>query len=195
MTYSQFTLSDIKHKFHLTLNEETDLFATVAEATIGDTLTTILAENVPLALAIHTEKARSELIIAPILVEFRRILHHTVSLFSGVEFNIAEEEGLKRVCDFIISHSKEQLLVTAPVITVVEAKNDNIKIGLAQCIAQMLAAQLFNRQAENDVEVVYGIVTTGSIWKFLRLEAETVFISWEIKSTSAPRTVSGLRPV
>ena len=46
------------------LHERSDLFAQVAEVTLSDYLSMTLKENVPLALAINTEKARSELIIA-----------------------------------------------------------------------------------------------------------------------------------
>lgn len=56
-----------------------------------------------------------------------------------------------------------------PVISVVEAKNDNIKSGLAQCAAAMIASRIFNEQKGNLINTIYGIVTTGSIWKFLKL--------------------------
>ena len=57
---------------------------------------------------------------------------------------------------------------------VVEAKNDNLKAGLAQCIAEMVAARLFNERRGRELPRVYGVVTTGSLWKFLSLEAGTV---------------------
>ena len=34
----------------------------------------------------------------------------------------------------------------APVVVVVEAKNENMKQGIIQCIAEMVAAQQFNQQ-------------------------------------------------
>lgn len=48
--------------------------------------------------------------------------------------------------------------------------------GLGQCMAEMVAARLFNRQQEKDIEAIYGAVTTGNIWKFLKLEKQTIFI-------------------
>ena len=139
-------------------------------------LRSILDETAALALAIHTEKARSELIVAPILVEVRRRAKQTVSLFSGVDFSVDPANGLSGVCDFIISQSPEQLFVNAPVLAIVEAKNDNIKSGLGQCIAEMIAAQIFNAREGTMIETVYGVVTTGSIWKFLRLQQTQVSI-------------------
>ncbi len=56
----------------------------------------------------------------------------------------------------------------APVVALVEAKKDNIQSGLGQCIAQMIAAQLFNQEKGN--------VTTGTNWKFLRLTGQIIEI-------------------
>jgi hypothetical protein len=170
MAYSDFTLNEIKEKFQLVTEEETNIFSDVGEVEISNFLSEILKENIPLALAIHTEKARSEMIVTPILIELRKIVNHRISLFSGVEFNVDKEKGLNGVCDYIISLSKEQLYVSSPVISIVEAKNDNIKSGLAQCAAEMIASGIFNKQKGSLINTIYGIVTTGSIWKFLKLE-------------------------
>jgi len=170
MAYSDYTLSEIKEKFQLAIEEQTNIFPDVIEEKVSDFLNEILEENIPLALAIHTEKARSEMIVTPILIELRKLLNHRISLFSGVEFNIDKEKGLNGVCDYIISLSKEQLYVSSPVISVVEAKNDNIKSGLAQCAAEMIASRIFNEQKGNRINTIYGIVTTGSNWRFLKLD-------------------------
>ena len=176
MAYSDFKLSEIIQKFELTLNEVSGLFGDVPEEESSDLLTTILKENVDLAVSINTEKARSEMIISPILLEVRRKLNNEISLFSGVDFNVDNQQGLNGFCDFLISLSKEQLFIRAPVITLVESKNENLKSGLAQCIAEMLAAQLFNEQKQNAIKIVYGAVTIGTIWQFLKLEDKTISI-------------------
>ena len=72
-------------------------------------LRSVLDEYVPLAIVDRTEKARSELIIAPILVEVRRLTGRRISLFSGIEFNVGAEAGLIGYCDFILSRSPLQL--------------------------------------------------------------------------------------
>lgn len=170
MAYSDYTLSEIKEKFQLIIEAETNLFPDVKEEKISDSLSEILKENIPLALAIHTEKARSEMIVTPVLIELRKVLNHRISLFSGVEFNVDKEKGLNGVCDYIISLSKEQFYVSSPVISIVEAKNDNIKSGLAQCAAEMIASGIFNKQKGSQIKTMYGIVTTGSNWRFLKLD-------------------------
>jgi hypothetical protein len=176
MVYSNFTLPDMKRQFHLTINETTDLFISVGEVAGSAWLTETLRETLPLALAVHTEKSRSELLIAPILIELRKLAQHQVSLFSGIDFSVDPSQGLSGVCDFIIAQSPEQLFVSAPVLIVVEAKNEDIKGGLAQCIAAMLAARLFNDREGYAVATVYGTVTTGTTWRFLKLEPGLVYI-------------------
>jgi len=176
MAYSDFTLSKFKKNFNIRIDEETDLFANVEPTEISEKLSTSLEETTELALAINTEKARSEMIITPILLEVRRKANYQISLFSGSELNVDPETGLNGYCDFVISRSKEQLTINAPVMIIVEAKNENIKGGLGQCAAAMLAAQLFNQQEGNEIRTIYGAVTTGDIWKFLKLQGTDVFI-------------------
>lgn len=176
MSYSDFTLETVRKKLHLTIDEKVDIFADVLELQPSDLLTNTLNYNLPLALAINTEKARSELIIAPILVEIRRRFESQVSLFSGVDFNIEVSLGLNGVCDFLLGSSSEQLFVSAPVVAIVEAKKENLNGGLGQCIAEMFAAKIFNEREGNEITTIYGAVTTGNIWKFVRLTDLTVEI-------------------
>ena len=176
MAYSNFTLRQVEKDFHLQIEEKIDLYAHVQSIAPSDDLKRILTENIPLALAINTEKARSEFLIAPTLLELRRRSPIPISLFSGTEFSISPEQGLSGYCDYLISLSKQQLMISAPVIAIVEAKNEDIKSGLGQCIAEMVAAQLFNELENNDIETIYGIVTSGEIWKFLQISGKTVAI-------------------
>ena len=176
MAYSDFTLPELTRRFQLTIDEQPDLFPDVRQAPISPLLAEILRENTPLALAIQTEKARSEMIIAPILIEVRKMVSHQISLFSGVDFTVNPQQGLAGVCDFIISRSPEQLFVKAPVLMIFEAKNENFKAGMAQCIAAMVAARLFNEREGNDIPVMHGAVTTGNVWKFLKLEGQIALV-------------------
>lgn len=176
MAYSDFTLEKVQTDLGLTLAESIGLFADIPEVSYSNQLQEILDYNVPLALAINTEKSRSEMIITPILIELRKQLQSRISLFSGVEFNVNPEKALTGVCDFLISLSAEQLYVKAPVVALVEAKKENLNGGIGQCIAEMLAAQIFNETHNNTVPQVYGAVTTGNLWKFLRLTADVVEI-------------------
>jgi len=176
MAYSDFTLGKVKTDLNLVLDETRNLFKEVEEINPSALLRQTLDEYIPLATAISTEKARSELLIAPILTEVRRQAKYQVSLFSGSEFNVDPSKGLTGFCDFILSGSREQFDIIAPVITITEAKNENIKSGLGQCIAAMFAAQIFNRKVGNNVKTIYGAVTTGTTWRFITLEGNSVFI-------------------
>jgi hypothetical protein len=176
MAYSDFSLARVKNEFGLTLDESRNLFADIKPVLPSATFKTLLSDYIPLATSISTEKARSEFLIAPVLAEVRRLLHNQISLFSGNEFNVDAERGLQGFCDYIISGSKEQLFITAPVTIIFEAKKEDIIGGLGQCVAVMIAAQLFNQNQGNEVERIYGSVTTGTNWKFLILEGTTVYI-------------------
>lgn len=143
-------------------NQTTGYFASVPELPPSNLLTETLNYNLAIAFASNSEKARSELIIAPILVDLRRQLKEQISLFSRVDFSIDDSKGLNGICDFIITKSPEILIISAPVITVVEAKKENINAGLGQCVAEMVAAQIFNQttnQQSGNIKAIYGAVT------------------------------------
>ncbi|MGL4503775.1 MAG: hypothetical protein ACRCU2_32240 [Planktothrix sp.] len=176
MVYSDFKLNRIIKEFNLNLNENVDLFVNISEVHPSEMLQIFLKENAALAVDINTEKARAELIISPILLEVRRQVKYQVGLFSGSEFNVDPERGLNGTCDFLISLSPERLFISAPVITLVEAKKEDIKAGFGECVAEMLAAQLFNEQEENQIPTIYGAVTSGTVWRFLKLEGQMVYI-------------------
>lgn len=176
MPYSQFTtIGKVKEAFHLTTVEGIRFMSQIEPIQPSATLTAFLEETLPLAAA-GSEKARSELIISPILVEVRRILNRQVSLFSGAEFNVDDTSGLNGVCDFLVSRSPELLEIEAPVLMLVEAKKADITLGIGQCVAEMVAAQRFNQAKQQPVTTVYGCVTSGTQWRFLKLEGTTVTI-------------------
>jgi len=177
MAYSDFTtLTKVREAFGLVIEESIDLFTETPEVLPSSYLQTTLNENVFLATAINTEKARSELIIAPVLLEVRRILNFQIGFFSGSEFNVDLQAGLSGYCDYILTASKESYEIRTPVVTLAEAKNESIKSGLGQCIAEMVAAQIFNQRNGDAIASIYGAVTTGTDWKFLKLVDKTVWI-------------------
>jgi hypothetical protein len=176
MAYSNFTLSKVKSDFEIVTDETQDLFAEIHPIEPSKLLSLVLKDQIPLASAINTEKARSELIIMPILMEVRKILNNQISIFSGSSFEVDPSQGLDGRCDFILSRSPEQYYIASPVVTIVEAKNESIPSGLGQCIATMIAARLFNQKEGNPTETLYGAVTTGTDWKFLKLQGQIASI-------------------
>lgn len=178
MSYSDFTLTDLQGKCQLNLVEDQVLFPDSLSYELNPELNRLLTSFIPLALAIDTEKARSELIVAPLLAILKLELKN-VSLFSGIEFTIDQALGLAGRCDFILARSPLQYQLKAPLLVIVEAKNDNIKSGIAQCGAEMVAAQHFNTKHLSDVVVVYGCITTGSLWHFLKLVDKNLYIDMD----------------
>ena len=176
MAYSDFTLEAVVTTFQLEIVESAALFAEIETVPPSAHLTTALEKKASLATAISTEKARSELIVADILVELLDHFDRRISFFSGIDFSVDAEDGLTGVCDFLVSLSPNQFYVEAPVLILVEAKNADIKLGLGQCVAEMLAAQRFNAERGNDIPCVYGASTTGIDWLFLKLEGKCLHI-------------------
>jgi len=192
VAYNAFTLDELRRQFKLVIRERRGLFAGVSPVAISNLLRQNLDEGAPLAIAMSTEKARSELIVAPILMEVRRQCGGRVALFSGMEFSVDPARGLTGFCDFLLTASPTQIDIEAPVLAVVEAKNDNIRSGIPQCIAEMYAAALFNERAELPARTVYGAVTTGSNWTFLRLRGSEVEVELDERYLHEVDTVVGV---
>ena len=176
MAYSNFTVVKVSDTFHLESVHEFGLFADIEPVEPSAHLTAALKRNLPFALAMGTEKAKSEMVVAPVLVELCLHFDNRVSLFSGIDFNVDATNGLTGVCDFLVSLSPQRFDLVAPVIALVEAKNADVKLGVGQCVAEMVAAQRFNAEAGNDIPCIYGATTSGIDWLFLKLEGQTLSI-------------------
>jgi hypothetical protein len=145
---------------------------------------TIFHQSLPLAQRAKSEKAKSELLVSPILVEVRRLVGDRIQLFSGEEFNVdppsetlcERDRGLNGFCDFLFSRSTTSYVIQAPILMLVEAKKGELDVGLGQCIAEMYAAEIFNQTKNKVIPVVYGCVTSGKLWQFLKLEGKDITI-------------------
>ena len=179
MAYSNFTLETVCSEFELEIVESAGVFSNIEPVTPSAELTADLEKKVPVAAAINTEKARSELIVANVLFELREQFDRGISFFSGIDFNVDPENGLTGVCDFVISLSPAQLHLEAPIIILVEAKKEDLTVGLGQCVAEMLAAQRFNTDRSNEIPRIYGATTSGTDWRFLKLEGQNLHIDIE----------------
>jgi hypothetical protein len=175
MPYSQFTnLEKAVQQFELIVNETTEAIAQVTAATPSAFLQQALARELTWAIAVGTEKARSEAIILPILLEVREQLNRQISVFSGREFDVDESQGLSGYCDYLISQAPQQSVITVPVAVIVEAKKGDLTLGLGHCTAAMVAAQRFNQQRQHPLTQVYGAVSSGTLWQFLKLQGQVL---------------------
>jgi len=177
MSYSEFTsIIKVKQAFGLTTVEGPRFLPQISPIAPSATLTDFLANSLPVAVATGSEKARSEMIITPVLLEVRKILQQNISLFSGEDFTVDYESGLDGVCDYLISRSPEMLEIEAPAVAVVEAQKADLKTGIGQCVAEMVAMQKFNEAKGKPISVIYGCVSNGTQWRFLKLEEKIVSI-------------------
>lgn len=199
MAYSTFDLVKVQTAFNLTLQETVHFLGEVPPMAADALLQETLKENVPLALAQGNEKARSEWIINPVLTAIRRLSKSQISVFSGREFNIDPQQELVGYVDFLMARSPRLLVLEAPIIMMVEAKPENLNAGLGQCAAEMVAAQIFNQRVNNQPvnnqqtsqatdkpinpatfeHPIYGCVTNGELWKFMKLHHGDLTIDLE----------------
>jgi hypothetical protein len=173
MSYSEFTLESVERLLGVTTGEA-DLFPDLPTAPVPDWLRGSLARGTRLAFL--SEKSRSEFIVAPILLAARELSGDRFAIFSGQRLDVDVDKGLAGECDFILAIGPALPPLHAPVMTVVEAKKNDIELGLGQCIAQMVGARRFNEAAGQTDSSVYGCVTTGEDWQFLRLADQAALL-------------------
>jgi len=171
MSFEDFIYPTVLADLHLSLREQ-DLYSHIAPILLDPSFQSRLVLGASVAQATNTEKARSELIIAPVLLELR-VMGIPFGLFSGVRLKAEPLTGLSGICDFVLTREPLQSVLTAPLVAIAEAKNDNVRSGLGQCIAEMVAARIVNEQ-DNITGPVYGIATTGTTWLFSRLDGSVV---------------------
>jgi hypothetical protein len=175
MPYSSFSLLQVQRQFDLKVVKGI-FFNDLPTLAAGKWLTDLLSKSAPFAAAQGSEKVRSELIVAPLLFELRELLDRQIGLFSGTDFTIDVESGLNGVCDFLLTRSTNELIIEAPAIVLIEAKKGELNAGWGQCAAEMVAAQKFNQAGGQEVATIYGSVTTGTQWQFLKLTGRDLTI-------------------
>lgn len=191
-SYREFlTVREAKEFLHLSTVEGVCFLLDVPPVEPSPVLREYLAETIPIAVASGSEKAKSELIVTPVLVEVRRFLDRQVSLFSGEDFTVEESLGLKGRCDFLLSRSPEMLAIEAPAVIIVEAKQADLKTGLGQCLAEMVAAQRFNQEHNQEISTIYGSVSNGTQWQFLKLEGQIATIDLSVYSLPPVEQILG----
>jgi len=177
MPYSKFTLPELRKKFDLQI-ERIKLFDNIPPIEISDWLKETL--HIGGHISLLSEKAKSELIVMPVLLELLKRNNYQVSLFSGIDLNVDEKTGLTGECDFIIVAKPNAYDIESPIISMVEAKDDDISLGIPQCIAQMVAALQYNQNEGKPIDTIFGCVTTGSDWQFLKLHDNKVYINSDL---------------
>lgn len=189
MAYNKFTLTTVKQKLGVENYTHNFLPKSFAEFNVSQQLLNELADAEGAAIA--TEKAKSELIVMPLVKELKRHNKDKFSYFSGYQFNVDRKKGLTGFCDILFSAEPYKQEIEAPIFYIVEAKNDVLEAGFGQCAAEMIAAQLFNEKQGKKPRAIYGCVTNAFTWCFLKLDNNQIIID----SSHIPFTLDNPAPV
>lgn len=173
MAYTDFTLSDLHQKFGIE-NRKGSLFPKVKPVPVSKKLKSDLGYN--LELPQRSEKAKSELIVLPILMDVRLRNDRFFTIYSGEILSADPESGLNGECDFIVAKDTQSFEINYPIFQIVEAKKNDIDLGVPQCAAQMVGARVFNQKKGLTTDTVFGCVTTGDDWNFMRLTGNTITV-------------------
>ncbi len=159
------------------ISRPVDLFPNSGPANAPAWLSAALARGGQgIHLSLISEKSRSEFVVAPVLLAGREISGDRFAIYSGQRLDVDPARGLVGECDFILTASEPVLPLRAPIAVVVEAKKNDIEGGLGQCIAQMVAADQFNQAAGRSHAPIFGCVTTGEAWQFLKLAGSDIMM-------------------
>jgi hypothetical protein len=174
MAYNDFLLDRVCKTFGLAPAWEA-LFDHIPAVQVPQWLQDLLDKTMPLALG-GSEKARSEFIVVPILVGSRELSQNSFYVYSGQRLDVDPAQGLVGECDFILADTRPLPVLQAPIMMLVEAKKHDIDAGIGQCAAQMVGARLFNQREGKGPDTIFGCVTSGENWQFLKLEHDSLII-------------------
>jgi hypothetical protein len=167
MAYSDFTLLELNQRFGLTDTVD-KLFGELPPVEPGAVLTEQLSRAMKLPL--RNEKAKSERIVSPILLELIDRNIDFFTCYSGENLPADRTRGLTGECDFFIGRNTGSFGMNMPILAVIEAKRDNLESGVDQCAAQLYGASLVNQQVGHPIPIYYGCVTNAREWLFLKFD-------------------------
>jgi len=173
MAFATFTLESLQENFGLSVLPRA-LFAGVQPVAPPAWLLEMLRRG--RTPTVVSEKARSEFVVAPILLACQELLQNGFSIYSGTYLEADAERGLAGECDFILARTPPLPILQAPLMVILEAKKQDIELGLGQCAAQMFGAALFNQRHQWPTYPLHGCVTTGETWQFLQLDSAQLLI-------------------
>ncbi len=173
MAFSQFTYEKVQDELGIKIHF-TQLFTDISPLAPTKWLVQTLAMNTKLAF--FSEKSRSEAIIFPILVDIWEQKKQSFAIYSGPDFEADKEKGLTGECDFVLGKGEQGLTLDSPLLCMIEAKDQDMKKAIPQGIAQMEGAKIFNEKHNKNIPIIWGCVTTGELWLFMKLQDKKVLI-------------------
>ena len=117
MSYSKFTIERVIKEFDLKLQQDEFIAnnSDIKNLQPSSYIEEYLKNSYSFALSLGTEKAESEFIIAPILLEVKNKFNNRVIFFSGQRFDIDIDKNLIGSCDFIFSQTQQSLYIEKPI--------------------------------------------------------------------------------
>lgn len=168
MSYGTFrSVADVAIKFDIEVAGGTT-FINEKELCVVDALFSMVEENLRDKTNYVSEYAICDAIIRPILDIVAK--HYPLKVWSHIPYHIDAEKGLVGEPDYLIAAKTKYGTMERPSLCIIEAKKDNFDEGWTQALAEMVATSLLD-----DTAPCYGVVTTGAIWQFGKLE-NTVFV-------------------
>ena len=135
-----------------------------------------------------------EFFIVPFLKEIWKH-HRNIKVWSHVY--IKYDDDLCGNPDYVVSSLREEHtyeVLSTPLLAAVQAKQQTFLAGWGQCLAAMLACHKINMKnlpESSSLLPVYGIVSTGEIWEFGKLEDHILRKYPAPLSIANPRQLAG----
>lgn len=175
MAYRDFKMEDLEAKFGIReIGKQIFDPSKVKRIEPSDKLVTDLLEARFITLS--TEKAVSERLVAPVLVEIKKRNLEDIQIFSGEIIKADSKQGLNGEIDFIFSRTPETLKPKNPLLIVTESKLGLIDGSVNQAAAQMIGIRVFNEKRNYPKTIIYGSVTDGTTWRFLKLDDNNFYV-------------------
>jgi hypothetical protein len=181
MSYKNFTFPKLEQEFGIRQAKKPLFDFDIKSVEPSDWLLETL--RISQKLPLRSEKAKSELIIAPIITQIRLLNEDSIEVFSGENLNADSKLKLNGEVDFLFVHYPHSAVLRDPIFNITEAKKGSIQDGLEQCAAQMYGARVFNKNHNNATFNIYGAVSNGIDWQFLFLEGNTIYIDEKTYTT------------
>jgi hypothetical protein len=123
------------------------------------------------------ELARREILISRVVTE---LIHYTQAELR-IEYNLKVSNWLQGNLDYLLRvKSRNQLLV-------IEAKYEDLTRGFTQLVAELVALDQWSGSTTLDQQpILIGVVSTGTIWQFGRLDRNTKHFEQGINSYRVP---------
>lgn len=123
------------------------------------------------------ELARREILISRVVTE---LIHYTQAELR-IEYNLKVSNWLQGNLDYLLRvKSVNQLLV-------IEAKYEDLTRGFTQLVAELVALDQWSGSTTLDQQpILIGVVSTGTIWQFGRLDRNTKHFEQGINSYRVP---------